>query len=239
MRQSAHMTAPAAVGVNRVHYILIDTVFAMPRCLTPTLFFNGSLFPLHPVHPCIFLRQNSDAPFDASPLHPLSTFPRNRLTRSHIGLWRRRRVRGCLAITLRRPSLPSPPAQPGNSAAEQERISLTSRSHNYWTLAGELPESSSPASFEAGGQLQLHRFQRFLSQSEVERRTRAWRLELAWHVGAKHLDLQAAIAGGRITETRPNGRSPLRRHCLRGLGAHRGQSAACNPSSDMVYPIAA
>ena len=47
------MTAPAAAGVNRVHCILINTVFAMPAS-HPHSVFNASLFPLHSVRPVYF-----------------------------------------------------------------------------------------------------------------------------------------------------------------------------------------
>jgi hypothetical protein len=95
------------------------------------------------------------------------TLPRNRLTQSHIGLLRRRRVRGCLANGLRRPSLPFPPPQLGNSRSgsvpvlnpakwpqflhrveAQRRIAGSGRSHNHRSSPAELPESSK-ASFDA------------------------------------------------------------------------------------------
>jgi hypothetical protein len=48
---------------------------------------------------------------------------------------------------------------------DQQRMSELARSHNYWTLAGELPESVNLASFDA-------RFARGFIASNASRRSR-------------------------------------------------------------------
>jgi hypothetical protein len=47
------MTPPAAAGVNRVHCILINTVFAMPAA-HPTLFSTKAFFHYTPFRPVYF-----------------------------------------------------------------------------------------------------------------------------------------------------------------------------------------
>jgi hypothetical protein len=67
------MTAPAAAGLNRVHCILINTVFAMPAA-SPHSVFNESLFPLRSVRPVYFyakILMRHLTPLPSAPSQPI------------------------------------------------------------------------------------------------------------------------------------------------------------------------